>query len=221
MTFFWCIVCAVVSTSSSVLCIFRSKWPVCCDDILMGHKNISVNVCKIWMGQRVWRFLQKEEYLLKILAKIEVLTSSSSQRFAQRCESRATWCLRGEDLRSNNDVIFFAAKKMTSSLLHNHCANLVQVTPLWIKIRLKGMSDIDIEANVTTIFFRVLQRSRAHQMGWIRWSNWEQNESGSYSGEHITRSHQSPRFAHCIAKANTLINALQMFLGKLGTAKYF
>ena len=33
-------------------------------------------------------------------------------------ESRATWCLRGEDLRSNNDVIFFAAKKMTSSLLH-------------------------------------------------------------------------------------------------------
>ena len=97
----------------------------------------------------------------------------------------------------------------------------VQVTPLWIKIRLKGMSDIDIEANVTTIFFRVLQRSRAHQMGWIRWSNWEQNESGSYSGEHITRSHQSPRFAHCIAKANTLINALQMFLGKLGTAKYF
>ena len=34
-------------------------------------------------------------------------------------EGGATWCLRREDLCSNDDVIFFAAKKMTSSLLHN------------------------------------------------------------------------------------------------------
>ena len=33
-------------------------------------------------------------------------------------QGRATWCLRREDLCSNDDVIFFAAKKMTSSLLH-------------------------------------------------------------------------------------------------------
>ena len=33
-------------------------------------------------------------------------------------QGHATWCLRREDLCSNDDVIFFAAKKMTSSLLH-------------------------------------------------------------------------------------------------------
>ena len=48
--------------------------------------------------------------------------SGSVCAIVQKCslaiEGRATWCLRGEDLCSNDDVIFFAAKKMTSSLLH-------------------------------------------------------------------------------------------------------
>ena len=70
-----------------------------------------------------WRYRWLSPLLMVLALYCSCTRTFESSRQKSPCSSlpqgRATRCLCGEDLCCNDDVIFFTAKKMTSSLLHN------------------------------------------------------------------------------------------------------